>query len=115
MTTYGRHEFIPTCRPIGCKPYLAADLRSLPARDFYQEIEYCNAPAGDVPSNSAAKAQPNALAAQRAANGDVAPFNVDLWAVGNESWGCGGNLNPEEPAAQIRPYTPWPPRSTKTP
>ena len=35
-----------TCRAIGCKPYLAADLRSLPARDFYQEIEYCNAPAG---------------------------------------------------------------------
>jgi hypothetical protein len=30
-----------TCRAIGCKPYLAADLRSLPARDFYQEIEYC--------------------------------------------------------------------------
>src|ERR1700733_452654 len=44
---YGLHEFMRTCRAIGCKPYLAADLRSLPARDFYQEIEYCNAPAGD--------------------------------------------------------------------
>jgi alpha-L-arabinofuranosidase len=40
---YGLHEFMHTCRAIGCKPYLAADLRSLPARDFYQEIEYCNA------------------------------------------------------------------------
>ena len=45
-----------TCRAIGCEPYLAADLRSLPARDFYQWIEYCNAPAGANPwPNSARK------------------------------------------------------------
>jgi alpha-N-arabinofuranosidase len=112
---YGLHEFMHTCRAIGCKPYLAADLRSLPARDFYQEIEYCNAPSGDVPSNSAAKAVPNALAAQRAANGDPAPFDVDLWGVGNESWGCGGNMSPEEYAAEFRRYTAWTPSYNKTP
>ena len=106
---YGLHEFMHTCRAIGCKPYLAADMRSLPARDFYQEIEYCNAPAGNVPSNSAAPAVPNSLAAQRAANGDVDPFNVDLWGVGNESWGCGGNLVPEEYAAMFRRFTAWTP------
>jgi alpha-N-arabinofuranosidase len=112
---YGLHEFMHTCRAIGCKPYLAADLRSLPARDFYQEIEYCNAPAGDVPSNSAAKAVPNALAAERGANGDKEPFDVDLWGVGNESWGCGGNLTPEEYAAEFRRYTAWTPSYSKTP
>jgi alpha-L-arabinofuranosidase len=112
---YGLHEFMHTCRAIGCKPYLAADLRSLPARDFYQEIEYCNAPAGDVPSNSAAKAVPDALASQRAANGDPEPFNVDLWGVGNESWGCGGNLTPEEYAAEFRRYTAWTPSYGKKP
>jgi alpha-N-arabinofuranosidase len=112
---YGLHEFMHTCRAIGCKPYLAADLRSLPARDFYQEIEYCNAPAGDVPSNSAAKAVPDALATQRAANGDPEPFNVDLWGVGNESWGCGGNLTPEEYAAEFRRYTAWTPSYGKKP
>jgi len=112
---YGLHEFMHTCRAIGCKPYLAADLRSLPARDFYQEIEYCNAPAGLVPSNSAAPATPNALAAQRAANGDVDPFNVDLWGVGNESWGCGGNLVPEEYAAMFRRFTAWTPNYSRTP
>ena len=57
------------------------------ANSSYQEIEYCNAPAGLVPSNSAAPATPDALAAQRAANGDPEPFNVDLWGVGNESLG----------------------------
>lgn len=112
---FGLHEFMHTCRAIGCKPYLAADVRSLPARDFYQEIEYCNAPAGDVPSNSAAKAQPNALAALRAANGDREPFNVDLWGVGNESWGCGGNMTPEEYAAMFRRFTAWTPSYSKEP
>ena len=37
---YGLHEFMHTCRAIGGKPYLAANLRTMPARDFYQEIEY---------------------------------------------------------------------------
>ncbi len=112
---FGLHEFMHTCRAIGCKPYLAADMRSLPARDFYQEIEYCNAPAGLVPSNSAAPATRNALAAQRAANGDPEPFNVDLWGVGNESWGCGGNLVPEEYAAMFRRFTAWTPSYGRTP
>jgi alpha-N-arabinofuranosidase len=112
---YGLHEFMHTCKAIGCKPYLAADLRTLPARDFYQEIEYCNAPAGDIRSNSAAAAVPNALASQRAANGDAAPFNVDLWGVGNESWGCGGNLTPEEYAAEFRKFTAWTPSYSDKP
>ena len=112
---YGLHEFMHTCKAIGAKPYLAANLRTEPARDFYQEIEYCNAPAGNVPSNSAAPAAPNALAAQRAANGDEAPFNVDLWGVGNESWGCGGNLTPEEYAAEFRRYTAWTPSYSDSP
>ena len=112
---YGLHEFMHTCRAIGCKPYLAADMRSLPARDFYQEIEYCNAPAGPLASNSAAPAEPDALAAQRAANGDPEPFNVDLWGVGNESWGCGGNLVAEEYAAMFRRFTAWTPSYSRTP
>ncbi|MDP9049875.1 MAG: alpha-L-arabinofuranosidase, partial [Acidobacteriota bacterium] len=81
----------------------------LPARDFYQQVEYCNAPAGLQPTNSAAKPVVDALAAQRASNGDPEPFNVDLWGVGNESWGCGGNLVPEEYAAMFRRFTAWTP------
>ena len=61
---YGLHEFMHTCRAIGAKPYLASDMRSLPARDFYQEIEYCNAPSGPIPSHSAAPDAPDSLAAQ---------------------------------------------------
>jgi alpha-N-arabinofuranosidase len=110
---YGLHEFMRTCNAIGCKPYLAANIRSLPARDFYQFIEYCNASAGNVPSNSAAPAVPNSFAQERAANGDPAPFNVDYWGVGNETWGCGGNQTPEEYASQFRRFTAWTPTYEK--
>ncbi len=112
---YGLHEFMRTCRLIRCKPYLAANIRTQPARDFYEEIEYCNAPAGDLSSHSAAPAMPNAGAAQRAANGDKQPFDVSLWGVGNESWGCGGNMTPEEYAAAFRRYTAWTPSYSDTP
>ncbi len=107
---YGLHEFMHTCRLIGCKPYLAANIREQPAKEFIEEIEYCNAPAGAQPSHSAAPPAANGMAAQRAANGDTDPFNVDLWGVGNESWGCGGNMTPEEYAALFRRYTAWTPR-----
>lgn len=112
---YGLHEFMQTCRLIGCKPYLAANLRTEPARDFYEEIEYCNAPAGKQASHSAAPATVDGLAALRATNGDAEPFNVDLWGVGNESWGCGGNMTPEEYAADFRRYTAWTPSYRKDP
>lgn len=112
---YGLHEFMHTCKLIGCKPYLAANLRTQPARDFYNEIEYCNAPAGRQPSHSAAPPAVNGFAAMRASNGSVEPFNVDLWGVGNESWGCGGNMTPEEYAAAFRRFTAWTPSYSRTP
>ncbi|NYF78721.1 alpha-N-arabinofuranosidase [Granulicella arctica] len=97
---YGTHEFMETCRAIGCQPYLAANLRALPARDFYQWVEYCNAPADSG----------NTLANERAANGDKQPFDVQFWGVGNESWGCGGNQTAEEYGEAWRRFTTWYPR-----
>ena len=44
------------------------------------------------------------LAAERAANGDTEPFGVKWWGVGNESWGCGGNMNPQEYATLYRRF-----------
>lgn len=96
---FGTHEFMKLCRMVGAQPYLTANVRSGTARDFYQWIEYCNAPAGST-----------TLARQREANGDRDPFNVKYWGLGNESWGCGGNLEPEEYAALYRRFTAWVPR-----
>ena len=96
---FGTHEFMRFCKLINAQPYFAANLRSLPAQDFAEWVEYCNAPAGTT-----------TLADTRAAGGDRDPYNVRFWGVGNESWGCGGNLTPDEYAQEFRRFTAYVPR-----
>ena len=93
---FGTNEFMRFCRLIGAQPYLSANLRSLAPQDFYQWVEYCNAPA-----------KLSSLADMRAAQGDREPFGVRFWGVGNESWGCGGDFAPDEYAVEYRRYTTW--------
>lgn len=95
---FGTNEFIRFCRLIGAQPYLAANLRSLPPKSFYEWVEYCNAPAGAT-----------TLSTLRASQGDNEPFGVRYWGVGNESWGCGGNFAPDEYAVEYRRYIAWVP------
>jgi alpha-L-arabinofuranosidase len=96
---FGTNEFLHFCRLIEAQPYLAANLRSLPAESFYRWVEYCNSPAGST-----------TLAEQRAAAGSPDPFAVRFWGVGNESWGCGGNFTPQEYAVEFRRFATWVPR-----
>ena len=96
---FGTNEFVRFCKLIGSEPYLAGNVRSLTAQDFYRWIEYCNSPAGTT-----------TLADTRAAAGFPDPFNVRYWGVGNESWGCGGNFTPQEYAVEFRRWTTWVPR-----
>jgi alpha-N-arabinofuranosidase len=96
---FGTNEFVHFCKLTGSQPYLAANLRSLPAETFYQWVEYCNSPARST-----------TLAELRAAAGSPEPFGVRYWGVGNESWGCGGNFTPQEYAEEFRRYTTWAPR-----
>lgn len=95
---FGTDDFLRFCKLTGAQPYVAANLRSLSAKDFYEWVEYCNSPAGTT-----------TLADIRAANGDRDPARVRFWGVGNESWGCGGNFTPEEYAAEYRRFTAWVP------
>ncbi len=96
---FGTNEFVRFCKLVGAEPYLAANLRSLPAKDFYEWIEYCNSPAADT-----------TLGGMRAAGGDRDPFRVRFWGVGNESWGCGGNFTGDEYAVEFRRFIEWVPR-----
>jgi alpha-N-arabinofuranosidase len=93
---FGSLEFARFCRLVGAQPYFAANLRSLRPQDFWQWVEYCNAPAGAT-----------TLAEQRAADGEREPLNVRYWGVGNESWGCGGNFSAEEYAVEYRRFAAW--------
>jgi alpha-L-arabinofuranosidase len=96
---FGTNEFMAFCRQIETRPYFAANVRSLPAQDFQEWVEYCNAPAGTT-----------TLADQRAAGGDREPYRVEFWGVGNESWGCGGRLTPEEYSQEFRRFIAYVPR-----
>jgi len=78
------------CRALGAAPYFCGNVGSGSPRELR---EYCNFP-GDT-----------TWSALRAANGDLAPFNVRYWGVGNENWGCGGNFTPEEYATEYRRFS----------
>ncbi len=97
---FGSNEFLHFCKLAGAQPYLAGNVRSATARDFYDWIEYCNSPKGST-----------TLADLRAQGGDPEPFNVKYWGVGNESWGCGGSFTGDEYAVEFRRWTEWVPES----
>jgi alpha-N-arabinofuranosidase len=90
---FGIHEFMRLCRLVGAQPYVAGNVGSGTPREFHDWVSYCNAPAGTV-----------SLADERASNGDREPFGVRYWGVGNESWGCGGNMKPGEYATLFRQF-----------
>jgi len=95
---FGTNEFARFCRAAGAEPYLAGNVRSLDAHDFYDWIEYCNSPKGST-----------TLADLRAQGGDPEPFKVQYWGVGNESWGCGGAFTGDEYAIEYRRWVQWVP------
>lgn len=93
---FGTNEFMQFCRLTGSQPYFAANVRSLNVREYIDWVEYCNAPAGTTTYSD-----------MRAAAGERDPFNVSFWGVGNESWGCGGDMLPEEYGEEFRRFTAW--------
>ena len=90
---FGFHEFMRLCRLVGAEPYVAANVGSGTPQEFHDWVSYSNAPAGTI-----------SLADERASNGEKAPFNVKYWGVGNESWGCGGNMTGGEYATAYRRF-----------
>ncbi|HVR71891.1 MAG TPA: alpha-L-arabinofuranosidase C-terminal domain-containing protein [Vicinamibacteria bacterium] len=90
---FGTHEFMRLCRLVGAEPYVAANVGSSTPQEFYDWVAYCNAPPGTA-----------SLADERARNGAREPFAVKYWGVGNESWGCGGNMTGAEYATEFRKF-----------
>jgi alpha-N-arabinofuranosidase len=95
---FGTDDFVRFCKLCGAEPYIAGNVRSLTPLDFDHWVEYCNSPKGTT-----------TLAEMRAAAGEPEPYNVRYWGVGNESWGCGGNFDPEDYAIEFKRYTTWVP------
>ncbi len=90
--SFGTHEFVGLCRLIGAEPYFAGNVGSGTPEELREWVEYCNYPSGST------------LADERARNGSPEPFRARYWGVGNENWGCGGNMSPDEYSAQYRRF-----------
>lgn len=90
--SFGTHEFMELCRQIGCEPYVNANVGSGTVREMAEWVEYMNSE-GD-----------STVVQKRWANGHKEPFNLKYLGVGNESWGCGGNMRPEFYADEYRRY-----------
>ncbi len=89
---FGTHEFMDLCDQLGCEPYICGNVGSGTVREMQEWVEY-------LTFNGR-----TAMADLRRANGREKAWPVRFWGVGNESWGCGGNMRPEFYADQFRRY-----------
>ncbi len=90
--SFGTHEFMELCEQLGCKTYINGNLGSGTVREMSEWVEYMTFD-GLSP-----------MAGLREQNGRKEPWRVDFFGVGNESWGCGGNMTPEYYANEYRRY-----------
>ena len=81
--SFGTHEFMELCKQLGCKNYINGNVGSGTVQEMSEWVEYMTfdgvSPMADL----------------RAENGHAEPWKVDYFGVGNENWGCGGNMRPE--------------------
>ena len=81
--SFGTHEFFGLCEMLGCKPYVNGNVGSGTVQEMSEWVEYITF-AGESP-----------MSRLRQQNGRKEPWKLDMFGVGNESWGCGGNMKPE--------------------
>ncbi|MFY0624872.1 MAG: alpha-N-arabinofuranosidase [Reichenbachiella sp.] len=91
--SFGTHDFLNLCERIGAEPYLAGNVGSGEVKELADWVQYVNHPKGSPMSDL------------RIENGRTEPWGVKYWGVGNEMWGCGGNMTPEFYANLYRQYS----------
>ncbi|MEO7908815.1 MAG: alpha-N-arabinofuranosidase [Roseiflexaceae bacterium] len=89
---FGTHEFLDLCEQLDCEPYICGNLGSGTIQEMQQWVEYLTLD-GKSP-----------MADLRARNGHPEPWQVKFWGVGNENWGCGGQMRPEYYSDEYRRY-----------
>ena len=81
--SFGTHEFFELVRQLGCKTYVNGNVGSGSVREMSEWVEYMTF-GGLSP-----------MSELRKKNGHEEPWTIDYFGVGNENWGCGGNMTPE--------------------
>ena len=90
--SFGTHEFLDLCEQLGAEPYISANVGSGTVEEMSKWVEYVTFD-GESP-----------MANLRRQNGRNKPWKVRFWGIGNESWGCGGNMEPDYYANLFRHY-----------
>ena len=90
--SFGTHEFMELCELVGCEPYIAGNVGSGTVQELAEWVEYMTAdnvcPMSDL----------------RHENGREEPWKLRYLGIGNEAWGCGGNMTPEYYASEYKKY-----------
>ena len=89
---FGTHEFLDLCEMLGADAYINGNVGSGSPQEMMEWIEYMTSDADSE------------LANLRRRNGRDKPWKIPYFAVGNETWGCGGNMRPEYYADVYRRY-----------
>lgn len=90
--SFGTHEFLNLCEMLGCEPYISINVGSGTVEEMSNWIEYMTADGNST------------WAKMRRENGREKPWKVKYIGIGNEAWGCGGNMTPEYYSDQFRKY-----------
>ena len=90
--SFGTHEFMDFAELIGADAYVNGNVGTGTPQEMAEWLEYMTS---DTDST---------LAQLRRKNGRDKPWKVKYFAVGNETWGCGGNMRPEYYADLYRHY-----------
>ena len=81
--SFGTHDFLNLCEVLETEPYISGNVGSGTVQELADWVQYVNFE-GDSPMSNLRKQ-----------NGREKPWKVKFWGVGNEAWGCGGNMRPE--------------------
>ncbi len=90
--SFGTHEYFELCRQLGCDSYVNGNVGSGTVQEMSEWVEYITFD-GTSP-----------MADLRKKNGSEKPWKLKYFGVGNESWGCGGNMMPHYYADEYRRY-----------
>ena len=90
--SFGTHDFLNMCELIGTEPYLAGNIGSGTVQELADWVQYVN-------TNTK-----NPMSDLRKLNGRDKPWAVKFWGVGNEAWGCGGNMTPDYYSNEFKKY-----------
>lgn len=90
--SFGTHEYLDLCELLGAEPYISGNVGSGTVQELADWIQYVNF--GGV----------GPMADLRRKNGRTEPWQVRYWGIGNETWGCGGNMTAEYYANIYRLY-----------